>query len=82
MLRTRLYRDGVLLVEGFRMTEVSGHLREPDTVVWVDLCEPRPQDLARLGRELQLHDLAVEDATQVHERPKLNRYSTHLFLTA
>ena len=35
-----------------------------------------------LSEEFGLHPLAVEDAVHEHQRPKLDRYSSHLFLTA
>jgi magnesium transporter len=34
-----------------------------------------------LTGELGLHELAVEDAFEPHQRPKLDRYATHLFLS-
>jgi hypothetical protein len=40
----------------------------------VDLCEPDQQDLEVISEEFGLHPLAVEDAVQQHERPKLDRY--------
>jgi magnesium transporter len=82
MAFTRCYRDGDLIDEGFPVEEVSDHLAEKDTVVWFDLCKPGAEDLAAISDELGLHQLAVEDATQPHERAKLDHYATHLFLTA
>ncbi|HZD99764.1 MAG TPA: magnesium transporter CorA family protein, partial [Micromonosporaceae bacterium] len=82
MALTRCYRNGDLIDEGFPVEKVSDHLAEDDTVVWFDLCEPSEQDLAAISEELGLHPLAVEDAIQPHERPKLDHYATHLFLTA
>ncbi|VVJ18917.1 Magnesium and cobalt transport protein CorA [Amycolatopsis camponoti] len=82
MTRTRAYRDGVLYKDGFPVEEVSDFLAEPDTAVWVDLCEPSEADLTDLAGELGLHRLAVEDAVQEHQRPKLDRYDGHAFLTA
>ncbi|MFC6087870.1 magnesium transporter CorA family protein [Saccharothrix lopnurensis] len=79
---TRLYRDGVLEAEGFGVEEVAERLAEDGVVVWVDLCGPSRSDLELLAEELGLHELAVEDAVQEHERPKLDRYDTHSFLTA
>ena len=35
-----------------------------------------------LAEELGLHELAVEDALGEHQRPKLDHYETHLFLSA
>jgi magnesium transporter len=51
-------------------------------VVWFDLCEPTAEDLKSISGELGLHPLAVEDAVQEHQRPKVDRYATHLFVTA
>jgi magnesium transporter len=60
---------------------VSDHLERPDTTVWVDLCAPSPEQMHELAGELGLHELAVEDALGRHQRPKLDRYATHLFLS-
>ena len=82
MRRTRLYRDGLLEAKDFPAAQISDYLQEPGTVVWLDLCEPEPADLEVLSEEFGLHPLAVEDAVQQHERPKLDRYRDHAFLTA
>jgi magnesium transporter len=78
---TRTYRKGVLAAEGFPVADVSEYLSEPDTVVWVDLRGPSKEQLDELAAELSLHELAVEDALGPHQRPKLDRYATHLFLS-
>jgi magnesium transporter len=82
MRHTRLYRDGVLEAKDFAAAQISDYLQQPDTVVWLDLCEPDQQDLEVISQEFGLHPLAVEDAIQQHERPKLDRYQDHYFLTA
>jgi magnesium transporter len=82
MSRTRLYRNGVLEAEGFPIAEVSDRIADASAVVWFDLCEPTADELASISEELGLHPLAVEDATHEHERPKVDRYATHLFVTA
>jgi magnesium transporter len=79
---TRVYRGGVLEAEGFPVAEVSDYLDERGTVVWVDLSDPTADELAELAEELGLHELAVEDAMGPQQRPKLDRYETHLFLTS
>jgi len=81
MARTRVYRNGVLEAEDFPVEQVSDYLEDPSTVVWVDVCEPDADDIAAIAEELQLHTLAVEDAVNEHQRPKLDRYRTHLFVT-
>jgi magnesium transporter len=78
--RSRAYRDGVVIAEDFPIAEVSVHLAEPDVVVWFDLCAPDVDDLHQLTGELGLHELAVEDVLEEHQRPKLDHYESHLFL--
>jgi magnesium transporter len=82
MRHTRLYRDGVLEAKDFPAAQISDYLQEPGTVVWLDLFEPDEEDLAVVSAEFGLHPLAVEDAVAPHERPKLDRYQDHHFLTA
>lgn len=82
MARTRLYRDGVLVAEDFPAADVSDHLADPSATVWLDMCAPTEEDLATISEELSLHKLAVEDVVQDHQRPKVDRYDTHSFLTA
>ena len=78
---TRAYRDGKVVEEGFDVNLVSDHLDVPGTLVWLDLDAPSQDDLAVLVEELGLHPLAVEDAVHAHQRPKLDRYPDHLFLS-
>jgi magnesium transporter len=80
--RTRLYRDGVLIAAGFPVADISDHLRDDSAVVWLDLLDPDRDDLAVLSVEFGLHPLAVEDALHEHERTKIDRYESHLFLAA
>jgi magnesium transporter len=81
MAKTRVYRKGVLEAENFPVADVSDYLEQPDTVVWVDLCPPTEEDMHALAEELGLHELAVEDALGEHQRPKVDHYATHLFLS-
>ena len=79
--RTRVYRKGEVEAEGFPIARVSDYLAEDGTTVWVDLCGPSVDELHELAGELGLHELAVEDALGPHQRPKLDHYATHLFLS-
>lgn len=79
--RTRLYRNGALALEDFPVADISEHLAEDGTVVWADFCGPSKEQLDELAGELQLHELAVEDALGDHQRPKVDYYDTHLFLS-
>jgi len=79
---TRAYRGGAVVEEGFDVAQVSDHLEQAGTVVWLDLQDPTPADLAVLVEELGLHPLAVEDALHARQRPKLDQYEDHLFLSS
>jgi magnesium transporter len=80
--RTRAYRDGELVAEGFPVEEISDYLGDEAAVIWLDLLAPDRSDLAVLSEEFGLHPLAVEDAVHPHERTKIDRYHSHLFLAA
>jgi magnesium transporter len=80
-VQTRMYRKGVVEDQAFPIAGVSEHLEDPDGVVWVDLCGPSRDELHELARELGLHELAVEDALGRYQRPKLDHYPTHRFLS-
>ncbi|MFI9597817.1 magnesium transporter CorA family protein [Nonomuraea sp. NPDC052265] len=80
-MRTRLYRNGVLEKEGFPVEEVSDHVGDPEATIWFDLCSPTPDQLNLIGEELGLHELAVEDVLSDHQRPKVDVYDNHLFIT-
>lgn len=82
MSQTRLYRGGELVLEDFPVEDISEHIKEPDACVWLDYCKPTAEELATIANELGLHPLAVEDAVQEHQRPKLDRYDSHLFMSA
>jgi magnesium transporter len=79
--RTRVYRNGRLEKENFPVEDVSDYLSDPDAFVWVDLCGPRAEDLDHVAAELGLHALAIEDALEARQRPKLDRYADHQFLS-
>lgn len=80
--RNRLYRDGRLELEGFPVTEISNYMADESVTIWLDLADPDHDDLAVLSEEFGLHPLAVEDAVHERQRPKLDRYRSHLFVTA
>ncbi|MFF4229524.1 magnesium transporter CorA family protein [Streptomyces sp. NPDC001820] len=80
--RTRLYHNGILALEDFPAGDISEHLADPASVVWLDLCRPGSAELAMVGEEFDIHDLALENAAQHGQRPNLDHYRTHEFLTA
>ncbi len=72
--------------EGNRQTkisleEISDALEDAEVgFVWVGLYQPDGPLLLKMQEEFGLHPLAVEDALNAHQRPKIELYGDSLFL--
>jgi magnesium transporter len=55
--------------------------REGEGFVWLGLHEPGSHQLSLLGEVFGLHPLALEDAANPRQRPKLQRYDESVFLS-
>jgi magnesium transporter len=76
-----LYRDGVRVSAPDTLAETYRELRErPAGMAWIGLARPTAAELHSLAAEFDLHPLAVEDAKEAHQRPKLERYGDTLFV--
>src|SRR5882672_1482617 len=74
-----VYQDGRKLAD-IDKREISGYLARPGCLVWVALKDPTAQELAEMQEEFGLHPLAVEDARNGHQRPKIEEYGDSLFV--
>jgi magnesium transporter len=72
------YQDGKRLAE-LQPEDIHHYLAMPGCFVWVALLERDPQVLEQMQAEFDLHPLAVEDARQGHQRPKIHEYDDSLF---
>ena len=54
--------------------------RHSDRFFWVGLYEPSEPLLAHIQQAFGLHELAIEDAHQAHQRPKLEVYDDSMFV--
>lgn len=75
------YQEGKKLSD-IPVGDISEHLKEPDTFVWVALRDPAVADITLMQEEFGLHELAVEDALRGHQRPKMEEYGDSLFVVA
>jgi magnesium transporter len=74
------YRDGARVPGGRDVVEaVEGVRKTDDGFVWLGLHEPTEREFAGIAELFGLHPLAVEDAVEAHQRPKLERYGQTLF---
>ncbi|MFD7281806.1 magnesium and cobalt transport protein CorA [Streptomyces sp. NPDC059862] len=76
-----VYQDGVRVSSPAGLAETYRELREqPSGMAWIGLARPTEGELLSLAEEFDLHPLAVEDAMEAHQRPKLERYGDTLFV--
>ncbi|MGY1615751.1 magnesium/cobalt transporter CorA [Geodermatophilus sp. SYSU D00691] len=77
--------DCAVYVEGRRQEDVAPEdalavARERGGFVWLGLYEPTQEELDAIAQQYGLHPLAVEDAVEAHQRPKLENYDEALFM--
>ncbi|MFI5682206.1 magnesium and cobalt transport protein CorA [Streptomyces cellulosae] len=81
IVQAALYRDGVRVSSPATLADTFRELREqPSGMAWIGLARPTEGELLSLAAEFDLHPLAVEDAMEAHQRPKLERYGDTLFV--
>jgi magnesium transporter len=72
------YQEGAKLSD-IPKEDISDYVKRPDCFVWVALKDPTPAELEEMQKEFGLHELAVEDARNGHQRPKIEEYGNSLF---
>lgn len=79
--RVRVWRNGRLDTSDHSLSDLPGLLKETDSLAWVDLLDPEPDDVVDLASAIGLDRHTVEDVLTVGERPKVSRYNTYSFIT-
>jgi len=74
-----VYEDGTKLAD-IPVSDISDYVSLPGCFVWVALHDATPEELSELQAEFGLHPLAVEDAHNGHQRPKVEEYADSLFV--
>lgn len=81
IVHAAVYREGHRISTPTSLADTYRRLREqPDGMAWIGLHRPTESELVSLAEEFDLHQLAVEDALEAHQRPKLERYGDTLFV--
>ncbi|MFF4007069.1 magnesium and cobalt transport protein CorA [Streptomyces sp. NPDC001717] len=81
VIDSAVYRDGRRVASPTTLADTFRRLREePGGMAWIGLHRPTEPELHSLAAEFNLHELAVEDALEAHQRPKLERYGDTLFV--
>ncbi|MFJ6281383.1 magnesium and cobalt transport protein CorA [Arthrobacter subterraneus] len=77
--------DNAVYVDGCRtdnprsLDETYEVMRNRGGMAWIGLYRPELDELRSVAEEFSLHELAVEDAQDGHQRSKLERYGETLF---
>ncbi len=76
------YKDGKRTHEGkLELAQAAEVARgDPSEFVWIGLHDPASGTLKELKELFDLHELAIEDAERMHERPKIEDYDESWFI--
>jgi magnesium transporter len=75
-----LYEQGLRRPGEVDLEQAYEGCRSPECFAWIGLHAPSEEEFDSVRREFNLHELAVEDAINAHQRPKLEVYGESLFL--
>jgi magnesium transporter len=73
------YARGIRVAD-LDVSSLGEALKDPGQFVWLGLYEPDEELLRGVQKQLHLHDLAIEDAYNAHQRPKLELYEDSVFV--
>jgi len=75
------YREGIRQDVGpLDVRTAAARAKEPGGFVWLGLHAPDEAELEEVGEAFGLHELALEDAANKHQRPKLEDYDGSYFV--
>ena len=75
-----IYVDGRRVAEPRSLQETCETRRKYGGIAWIGVYKPTKEEFELVAEEFGLHPLAVEDAIEAHQRPKLERYGETLFV--
>jgi magnesium transporter len=74
MICVRVLRDGRQM-EDAAVADLAALRKDPRALIWVEVVSPTAEDLATLGREFGVHEVALEDLEiGERQRPKVEQY--------
>src|SRR5438045_7152244 len=73
------YSHGIRITD-VELSDVHEVLKDNNQFVWIGLHEPSEKVLEQVQLEFGLHDLAIEDAHNAHQRPKIEMYGDAIFV--
>ena len=79
LINCSAYQAGRKLAD-LPVEDIDQWVKKPGCFVWVALRDASEDELRQMQREFDLHELAVEDARNGHQRPKVEEYGETLFV--
>jgi magnesium transporter len=75
-----VYEEGRRREGRLELEDAHEAAQEDGAFVWIGLVEPSAEEFEAVRREFDLHELAVEDAIEAHQRPKVEAYGDVLLV--
>jgi magnesium transporter len=75
-----VYEDGCRCAGDLPLAQAGEAAHRDGSFVWLGVYEPHEAEFDAVRREFDLHELAVEDAVNAHQRPKVERYGDTLLV--
>ena len=80
MIKVRVHAEGAVVDRDLPLDRISDVLAAEGTLLWVDVIAPTGDELDLIEEEFGFHNLAIEDASLIHERPKVDQYDDFLLI--
>ena len=74
-----IYRDGRRVAAPRDLAEMAASCKADGGIAWIGLYRPSRAEFEEVARDFALHELAVDDTVNAHQRPKLERYGETVF---
>lgn len=80
MIRVVIHTEKGQLKQNVPLDDVSDLIGNKDHLIWADLLQPSPEEIAKAASEFSLHPLGIEDAVHGRQRPKVDEYDGHMVI--
>ena len=81
LVNNAIYENGCRVETPASLSDTYAALdSRPGAMAWIGLYRPSTDELTSLATQFGLHELAIEDAILAHQRPKIERYGSTLFV--
>src|ERR671916_1427294 len=67
-------------VSEIRLEDLSEFTTHEQSTLWIDVVDPTPDEISRIGERFQFHPLSLEDVARGGQRPKVDQYDGYQFI--